>query len=753
MQGEQKFRWVGTRPIRPDGFDKVTGRADFGADQAFPDMLWGKVLRSPHAHARIRGVDVSRAAALPGVKAVVTAADLPEVAPGRGAINFADLSRNVLAREKALYHGHAVAAVAAVSPEMAERALAEIAVDYEPLPPAVDLDAALAGDAPILHEGRAPKGMEPNGPGNIAARVEFARGDLERGFAEADIVLEKSFRTQTVHQGYIEPHAVLARTDSDGQSVVWCCTQGPFAVRNFSARVLGMEHSQIRVIPSEIGGGFGGKTTVYMEPLAILLSRRAGRPVKMVMSREEVFRATGPAPAAKVEVKLGATREGRIIAASARLWYEAGAFPGSPVQMGAMCIFAPYDIEHLFVEGFDVVCNKPKTAAYRAPGAPQAAFGLESLLDELAERLALDPVELRLRNAAREGTQLPYGPRFKAIGLVETLEALRAHPHYKAPLTQREDSPPGALRGRGLAVGFWFNATLSSSAEVHLSEDGGAVVVTGNPDIGGSRASMAIMCAEELGIEVGKVRPLVADTEAAPYTDVTGGSRVTFATGMAVIEACREVVAELRRRAAKLWECAPEQVVFADGRCLPAEGSGLDCDPLSVAQIAARMSATGGPINGQAQLTPHAAGPGFATHLCDVEVDPDTGRVEVLRYTAVQDAGRAVHPAYVEGQMQGGAAQGIGWALNEEYLYDENGALDNASFLDYRMPVASDLPMIDTVLVEVPNPTHPYGVRGVGETPIVPPLPAVANAVRQATGVRMTELPISPPRLLAALQE
>lgn len=753
MQGEQKFRWVGTRPIRPDGFDKVTGRADFGADQAFPDMLWGKVLRSPHAHARIRGVDVSRAAALPGVKAVVTAADLPDVAPGRGAINFADLSRNVLAREKALYHGHAVAAVAAVSPEMAERALAEIEVDYEPLPPAVDLDAALAGDAPILHEGRAPKGMEPNGSGNIAARVEFARGDLERGFAEADIVLEKSFRTQTVHQGYIEPHAVLARTDSDGQSVVWCCTQGPFAVRNFSARVLGMEHSQIRVIPSEIGGGFGGKTTVYMEPLAILLSRRAGRPVKMVMSREEVFRATGPAPAAKVEVKLGATREGRITAASARLWYEAGAFPGSPVQMGAMCIFAPYDIEHLFVEGFDVVCNKPKTAAYRAPGAPQAAFGLESLLDELAERLALDPVELRLRNAAREGTQLPYGPRFKAIGLVETLEALRAHPHYKAPLTQREDSPPGALRGRGLAVGFWFNATLSSSAEVHLSEDGGAVVVTGNPDIGGSRASMAIMCAEELGIEVGKVRPLVADTEAAPYTDVTGGSRVTFATGMAVIEACREVVAELRRRAAKLWECAPEQVVFADGRCLPAEGSGLDCDPLSVAQIAARMSATGGPINGQAQLTPHAAGPGFATHLCDVEVDPDTGRVEVLRYTAVQDAGRAVHPAYVEGQMQGGAAQGIGWALNEEYLYDENGALDNASFLDYRMPVASDLPMIDTVLVEVPNPTHPYGVRGVGETPIVPPLPAVANAVRQATGVRMTELPISPPRLLAALQE
>jgi CO/xanthine dehydrogenase Mo-binding subunit len=409
-----------------------------------------------------------------------------------------------------------------------------------------------------------------------------------------------------------------------------------------------------------------------------------------------------------------------------------------------MTVLAPYALEHFSIEGFDVVVNKPKTAAYRAPGAPQAAFAVESLLDELAQKLGVDPIELRLANAAREGTQAPYGPRFKKIGLVETLEAARAHPHYHAPL--------GPNQGRGVAVGFWFNGGMSSSAEIHLTEEGTAVVASGNPDIGGSRTSLAILAAEELGIDVNRVRPVVGDTESVGYTDMTGGSRVTFATGMAVVEAARDVVRQLRERAAKLWECDPAQVAFQDGRCVPAEGSGLAREPLSVAEIAAKMAATGGPLNGQAQLNARGAGPGFATHLCDVEVDPETGRVDVIRYTAVQDAGRAIHPGYVEGQMQGGVAQGVGWALNEEYVYDEQGVLQNPGFLDYRMPVASDLPMIDTVVVEVPNPNHPYGVRGVGETPIVPPLAAVANAVARATGVRMAALPISPPRLLAALE-
>ena len=742
--GDRKFRWVGTRPIRHDGVDKVTGRAQFGADFSLPQMLWGRVLRSPHAHARILRIDTRAALAMQGVKAVATSADLPDIEPGPGPMNLAHLSRNVLAREKVLYHGHAVAAVAATSEALADRALEAIEVEYQPLPVVLDLDDAMAPAAPILHEDLRTQGAPDSGPTNVAAISEFVRGDVDAALAEAELVVRRSYRTQTVHQGYIEPHAALAHSGADGQSVLWCCTQGGFMVRAYCAALLGLDVSQLKVIPSEIGGGFGGKTTVYLEPLAVLLARKAGRPVKMVMSREEVFRATGPGGATHSELEIGARRDGTITAARVRMVFEAGGFPGSPAAAAAMTVLAPYDIPHHRIEALDVVCNKPRTTAYRAPGAPQAAFAMESALDELAEKLCIDPIDLRLGNAAREGTKTPYGPRFKRIGMIETLEAARDCPHYQAPL--------GPHQGRGVAVGFWFNVGLSSSAEVHLNEDGTAVVVTGSPDIGGSRASLAIMAAEELGIDVYSVRPVVADTESVGFSDLTGGSRVTFATGQAVIEACRQVVRELRQRAAKIWDCDPAQVDFVDGGCRPAEGSGRSEEPLTLAELARQAGATGGPINGQAQLTARGAGPSFATHLCDVEVDPETGRVDVVRYTAVQDAGRAIHPGYVEGQMQGGAAQGIGWALNEEFVFDAEGVLGNPGFLDYRIPVASDLPMIDTVVVEVPNPNHPYGVRGVGEAPIVPPLAAVANAVRQAAGVRITSLPISPPRLLAALQ-
>ncbi len=747
---DRKYKWVGTRPIRHDGVDKVTGKANFGADLSFPDMLWGKLLRSPHAHAKIKRIDVSKALKVDGVKAIATAADLPNLASaaaegGEGhAGDFRDLSLNCMARDKVLYHGHALAAVAATTPEIADQALAAIEVEYELLPPVLSIEEALAPNAPILHPQLRTKGVSDSGPTNVASRIAFGKGDVAKGFAEAEYVVEHTYRTQTVHQGYIEPHAVVARTNTDGQSVVWCCTQGAFMVRSYCAAVLGLDLAQLKVIPSEIGGGFGGKTTVYTEPIAVLLSRKSGRPVKMVMTREEVFRATGPAGAAKVELKLGAKRDGTLVAGQARMWFEAGGFPGSPVGAAAMCVFASYDIPNSAIEGFDVVTTKPKTAAYRAPGAPQAAFAMEQAMDELAAELKLDPIDLRLKNAAKEGTQAPYGSKFNRVGFVETLEAAKKHPHYRAPL--------GKNQGRGVASGFWFNVGMQSSAEVHLAEDGAATVITGNPDIGGSRASMAICVAEELGIDVTRVRPIVGDTDTAGYCDLTGGSRVTYATGMAAIEAARDVIQQLRQRVAKMWGCDVAKVEFVDGRCQPAKGSGLDQAPLTVAEIAKAMAKTGGPINGRAQVNPPAAGPGFATHLCDVQVDPETGRVDVLRYTAIQDAGRAVHPSYVEGQMQGGASQGIGWALNEEYVFDKNGVMENAGFLDYRMPVASDLPMIDTVVLEIPNPLHPYGVRGVGETPIVAPLATVANAVKNATGVRMQELPISPPRLLAALQ-
>ena len=748
---ERKFRQVGTRPIRHDGLDKVTGRAQFGADFSLPGMLWGKVLRSPHAHARIRSIDVSAALALPGVHAVITGRDFPEVAAesaagGEGATDFRDLALNVMARDKALYHGHPVAAVAATSVRIAEEACKKIAVDYEVLTPVLSLDQALAKDAPILHERMRASGDEPlpEGPTNLASRREMGRGDVAAGFAAADAVVEREFRTPMVHQGYIEPHAVLARTGEDGRAVVYCCTQGPFMVRAFSAKVLGVATDTIKVVPTEIGGGFGGKTTVYLEPLAILLSRKSGRPVKMVMTREEVFRATGPTSGTHIRVKMGAKRDGTLTAAEAVLVYEAGAFKGSPVGAAMMTVFAPYKLANVRIEGWDVVVNKPKVAAYRAPGAPMAALATETVMDELARKLGQDPIDFRLVNAAHEGVQATYGPKFRAIGFVESLRAAKAHPHYRAPL--------GANQGRGVACGFWFNAGLSSSANVSINEDGSAVVMSGCPDIGGSRASLALMAAEELGIPVEQVRPVVVDTESSGFNDLPGGSRVTFATGMAVIEAARDVVNQLRARAAKTWEVELDAVAWNEGRAVAVNGAEGKHEPLTLRQLAARAAATGGPISGRASLTARGAGPGFATHLCDVEVDRETGAVKVLRYTAVQDAGRAVHPSYVEGQMQGGVAQGIGWALNEEYVYDARGAMENPGFLDYRVPVASDLPMIDTVIVEVPNPMHPYGVRGVGETPIVPPLAAVANAVERAAGVEIRELPISPPKLLALIE-
>jgi CO/xanthine dehydrogenase Mo-binding subunit len=739
---------VGTRPIRQDGVDKVTGRARFGADFALPGMLHGRVLRSPHAHARIRRIDVSGALALDGVLAVVTGADLPlppseEGGGGESPVDYRDLARNVLARDKVLYHGHAVAAVAATSARVAEEALARIHVDYQPLPPVLDVLDAMRPDAPLLHEDLVTRGVEPRPerPSNVALHYLLERGDLAQGFAEADVALEAEYRTETVHQGYIEPHAAVAQVGEDGQATLWCCTQGPFMVRAHTAKLLGIQAAQVKVIPSEIGGGFGGKTTVYVEPLAVALARKAGRPVKLVMTREEVFCATGPAPAAVVRLRLGARRDGRLTAAEGWLAYEAGAFPGSPIMAGVMAMLAPYDVPAFRLEGFDVCVNKPKTTAYRAPGAPIAAFAAETLLDELALELGLDPIEIRLRNAAKKGTQAAYGPRYREIGFVETLEAARAHPHWKAPL--------GPNQGRGLACGMWFNAGQSSSAAVSLNEDGTASVVAGTPDIGGSRASLALMCAEELDLDPSRIRPVIGDTETIGYNDTTGGSRVTFATGMAVIEAARDVVRQLRERAAKLWDVPVDEVLWRDGAAHHAGGGAGRALPLE--ELARQALRTGGPIAGRASLTARGVGPAFATHVVDVRVDPETGKVDVIRYTAIQDAGKAVHPSYVEGQMQGGAVQGIGWALHEEFVYDERGVLQNPGFLDYRMPVALDVPMIDTVIVEVANTRHPHGVRGVGEVPIVPPLAAIANAIHGATGLRLRHAPMSPPRVLAAL--
>ncbi len=747
-----EYKWVGTNPVRPDGVPKVTGSAKYGNDYSLPDMLHGKYLRSPHAHARIVSIDTSRAEALPGVKAVVTARDFPDqqfayTGLERMERNLWHTTRNMMAREKVLYEGHPVAAVAALDIYIAEEAVSLIEVTYEVLPHVIDIDDAIAADAPLLFDDMFTRNVEPTPatPSNIARRAFFEHGSAEDAFADADIIVERSYDTEPVHQGYIEPQACLAHYQADGHSELYTASQGHFDMRIQTAALTGMQTGEIRAIPAEIGGGFGGKTVVYVEPVAMQLSKLAGRPVKLAMSRADVFRATGPTSGIKARVKLGATKDGTIVAADAEFYYQAGAFPGSPFVNGCFCAFAPYAIKNKRTIGWDVVSNRPKVAAYRAPGAPMANFAVESTLDILAKELAIDPADLRLKNSVQQGDVLLSGIEIIHDGNKQLLEAIKNHPGYSAPL--------GPNQGRGMGMGYWHNGGGESGATVYVNSDGTVTVATGSPDIGGSRASMAMMAADTFGIDYNSVRSLVNDTSSVPYTFLTGGSRVTFATGKAVVGACEKVILDLRNRAAKLWDVDVEAVEWIDGEARPSSSNVGNFEPLSLPELAAKAGSTGGPLGASNALNASGHAPGFSTSFCDVEVDPETGKITILRYVVAQDAGKAIHPAYVEGQMQGAVVQGIGWALNEEYIYGNDGKLQNPGFLDYRMPVASDLPMIETIIVEEPNPYHPFGVKGIAEAGMVASMATIANAVADATKRRMTSLPMSPPNMLSALKD
>ncbi|TIM27137.1 MAG: xanthine dehydrogenase family protein molybdopterin-binding subunit, partial [Mesorhizobium sp.] len=678
------------------------------------------------------------------VKAVVTAADLPDLTDGDAAMY--DILDNCMARKKALYDGHAVAAVAAVDARTARQALKLIEVDYEVLPHVTDVDEAMKHSAPVLDDTIFTEGLEqkPVKPSNVTKRSQYGHGDIHEGFGQADYVVERSFKTEQTHQGYIEPHACVASVSSDGTADLWVCTQGHFVYRQHCAQLLGMEASKLRVTSSEIGGGFGGKTHVWAEPVALALSRKAGRPVKLVMTRDEVFRASGPTSATSIDVRIGARKDGTITAAEATLRYSCGPYAGMWAELGAMTAFACYNLANVRTVGYEVLVNRPKTAAYRAPSAPMAAFAVESAVDELAKEIGMDPVEFRIRNAAQEGTRSSYGPVYGPIGIGPTLEAAKNHPHMQAPL--------GKNQGRGMACGFWFNFGGQTCTDLNVGMDGSVSLAVGTVDVGGSRASLSLVAAEELGIAYEQIKAVVADTSSLGYNDMTDGSRGTFSSSMATISAARNAIKILRERAAQMWDVPVDDVLWENGHAIAKGEKYGNLAALSLKEIAAGSGKTGGPIAGHSELVADGAGVSFATHICDIEVDPETGATRVLRYTVVQDAGKAVHPTYVEGQYQGGAAQGIGWALNEEYVYGKDGRLQNPGFLDYRIPVCSDLPMIDTQILEIPNPNHPYGVRGVGETSIVPPLAAIANAVSNAAGVRMTHIPMSPPRILAAIE-
>ncbi len=741
----KKYKVIGTRPIRHDGVDKVTGTANYGSDIKLKGMLYGKVLRSPHPHARIKKIDTSNVFKLEGVKAVVTHDDFPTIEDrvehsGETVVSSKRLADNLLASAKVLYKGHAIAAVAAVNQHIAEEALSLIDVEYEILPFVVDIREAMKEDAPLLHEDLYTNefGASADKPSNIADHSQDIIGDIDKGFADADVIVEREFTTAMVHQGYIEPHNGTARWEPDGRLSVWCSSQGHFAVRSQTASLMAIPASKVKVYPMEIGGGFGGKTTVYLEPVAALLSKKTGGlPVKMYMKRDEVFEGSGPAPGSYCKVKMGATKDGKIVAGKAIVAMEAGGYPGSAVGAGVECIFGPYEIENIQIDGYDVVVNRPKSCAYRAPGAPQVAFAAENVVNELADKLGIDPLEFRLNNAAKKGSIRRDGKVLNVvIGCEETVLAAKNHAHYKSPL-------PGKNRGRGVASGYWMNGGGPSSCTLTLVEDGTVKLIEGSPDIGGSRASIAMQAAEVLDIKAEEVLPQVGDTDSVGFTGTTGGSRVTYATGLAAYEAANELKQKLIGEVADIWDISSNEVKYEDGVF-----SGKNGDKMTFKELAKEI---GGLVSASASVSPSGEGKAFATHIVDVEVDPETGKVTILRYTAVQDVGTAIHPAYVENQIQGGVAQGIGWALNEEYYYDNKGVMNNSSFLDYRMPVALDLPMIECEIVEVENPGSPFGIRGVGEVPLAPPLAAIQDAIYNAVNVRLFDTPMNPARIVNAL--
>ena len=743
-KGKVEYKVIGTRPIRHDGTDKVTGRALYGADYYPTGLIYGKVLRSPYAHANIKSIDTSKAQKLPGVFSIVTGSDLAD-AKDDDALRY--LRNNILAGNKTLYKGHAIAAVGAINIHVAEEAASLIDVEYEVLEPVLTVQQAMPSTAPLLHPNLVTEemGEKTTKNSNIANHFQHKLGDVETGFKQADYIVEREFNTKTVHQGYIEPHNSTSFWNSDGKLDIWCSTQGAFNVRDSVAKVLDIGVSDIKVTPLEIGGGFGGKIPSYLDSVTALLSKKSNRPVKIVMTRKEVFECTGPTSGCLVKVKVGATKEGKITAGKAYIAFEAGAFPGSPVDMACECVFAAYSIPNSLINGYDVVVNKPKTEPYRAPGSPNAAFGLEQVITELAEMANIDPIDFRLLNASRKGTRRAAGPTFPRIGLVELLTQMKNHPHYKTPIS-------GENKGRGVAVGYWFNIGMESSVNISVNSDGTISLVEGSTDIGGSRSSIAMQAAEVLGIRAEDVKPTVVDTDSIGFTFLTGGSRTTYATGWAAYKAAEDVKEQLISRIATIWGVDISTVSFDSGTFTSINGTNKS---MSFKELAAELPDTGGTIVGRGTVELGMGGNGggsFAGDIVDVEVDPETGKTTISRFTVFQDAGKAIHPSYVEGQMQGGSAQGIGWALNEEYYMDSSGSMDNSTLLDYRMPTALDLPMIETVIVEVPSESHPYGVRGVGEANIVPPMAAIANALNEAVGIRFEHLPMKPEVIVKAIQ-
>ena len=748
-----EFRQFGKRFRKVDGDDKVTGRAQFGADFTAPGSLFGKIVRSPYAHAKVIAIDTSAAEALPGVEAVCTAADFPsdvsgDLDTGEVEIGIQFMANLIMGRRKVLFEGHPVAAVAANDSHIAEEAARLIKVDYEVLPAVTDPIEAMSPDAPLLHEGLVATSLSGSAdtPSNIAGHMEGGKGDVEKGFAESDVVIERTYRTALVHQGYLEPEAETVHWRADGHIDVWANSQGSFPLRQNMSNLLGVEVSKIKVTPLEVGGTFGAKNTPRVTPVAAILSRKSGKPVKIVLTREEVLKATGPASGAVVTVKVGATKDGVLKAAQARLVFGAGGFPGSPVLRGMQTIFACYQPENSRVDAYDVVTNAPRVAAYRAPGATVATFSGESTLDDLAHAIGMDPIDFRIKNAAKTGDSNVDDEEYTRIGIVQMLDAVRKSDEYNRPVKVSKNGWPV---GRGVGIGWWPCGIEISSARLMVNHDGGVDVTIGAVDLHGVRTGTAQVAAETLGIEPNEVNVHTADTENIPYTGNAAGSRITRTLSQAVYKAGVSILDQMKSKMARRFGVEKEYVEYKNGYFFARDNQD---SKVSFKEAGSAVTKNGSNVVATASNDPTMrSANGYAMAVADVEVDPDTGKVQLTDFTLFQDVGKCVNPTQVENQMQGGAVQGIGWALSEEYVYDDQGQMRNASFLDYRMPTALDLPMINTVILETPADDGAFGIRGVGEPPIIPPPAAIGNAIHDAIGVRMNQLPMSPERVFEAM--
>ena len=747
-------RVVGQGVKRVDSPERVTGKAVYGADHVTPGTLFAKIVRSPHANARIVSIDVREAIRRPGVKAVVTSYDFPAIELSMQAVGGEitmtprDQRRMQMAEDRVFYHGQAVAAVAATDLATAEAAAALVRVVYDPIQPVVDVEKAVLPGSSLVHDDLYTwefAGGLSDRPSNIARRIELDRGDVEQGFAEADIVVERRFRGGTVHQGYLEPQASTVDIDAEGHITCYTSSQISFNLRDTLATILGLSQDRVTVAPLEIGGGFGGKAGLGIEFVTALLAIKAGGPVKLVLTREEVFRATGPTCAHVIDVKIGAKSDGRLTAFKGTYLLDTGAMTGfTHSATAAMTGASHYRFPNLHIDAYDVVTNKPVAMAYRAPSGPIGNFPTEAIMDELAERAGIDPIDLRLKNVTEDGEPLPNGLAMPIWGLKKILQEARRHPAWTAPV------PAG--RGRGFAAAYWGGATLTSSAEIVANADATFSVITGSVDLTGTRTTMAQIAAEELGVTMEQVLIASGDTDSVGHTDGSYGSRTTLTTGTAVMNAAREVLGKLREHAGDLLNVEPQ---YLDYREQVFEMRDNADRRITLAEVCERsIGGEDGAIQGSGNSTGLPGAPTAAASIAEVAVDGETGRPEITRFTMFQDPGNAINPMAVEGQMQGGAGQGIGWALWEVYDIDEaTGVVRNANFLDYRIPTALDVPMIGAEIVATPNPNGPYGARGVGEIPLVTPVAAVANAVHDATGVRIYQTPLTPERIFWAMQD